>query len=301
MIKHIVILQNKPEDFKVFLHCLQDRIKEHYIFHLVTDTRHYDVSNILYEMAMEAGIRFKQYDGGAQLEEIMKKYSFGGWFKNYHKSCKLILPILFNDLGKFLYMDDDCLILNDPEPFWNFDYASGRETVFARITSKPRWEAYRNIVRNPKVTQEFYNRNQLNSGTFMYACKNVDRYITLMKGYSNSDFFKREFAKGRFILDEEILSFWFIEVGNKFVPSNFVTIRNGKFTYRTLMNKTPLVYHYAVKDEYTPDYRDYFGSCICLRGAVMSGFDGALDFQQREVSVIPTFKKEMRGRMKNET
>jgi len=299
MRKNVVILENKPEDFEVFLKCLQDQIKAKYTFHLVTDTRHYKVMKDIEKLARFYGIHFMQYDGAKELRDIMRIYSLGDWFKDYHKSCKLMLPLLFKTAGKFLYMDDDCLLLNDPEPLWEYDYCSGRETVFARITSASRWDAYRNVVRNPRITQEYYNKNQLNSGTFMYTCKDTLGYVSLMQGYSNAKYFKTEFNNGRFILDEEILSFWFIEKGNQFVPSSYITIRNGPFSFKPIFNKTPLVYHYAVKDEYTSAYRDYFGECICLPGMALSRYINSVGWNNRIPSSEPTFKKDMRGRTKN--
>ena len=296
--KHIVILQNKPEDFRVFLNCLRDSIKDKYKFHLVTDTRSYRVMPKIKEMATEAKLDFKQYDGAIEVRRIMEYYSFGEWFQSYHKSCKLILPILFHDLGKFLYMDDDCLILNDPEDLWNWDFCSGRETVFARITNKERWEAYRNVARNSSITQDWYNHNQINSGTFMYTCRGLEGYISLIKGFTLSRFIEKEFQKGRFILDEEILSFHFAEMKSSFVGQKLINIRNGAFAYRSMITDPPLVYHYAVKDEYTADYRDYFSKAYLLENIVLSGFPDKASWERRERSVAPTFKQEMRARYK---
>jgi len=155
------------------------------------------------------------------------------------------------------------------------------------------------VIRNPRITQEYYNKNQLNSGTFMYKCIETVRYIGMLTSFTLHPFFKKEFENGRFILDEEFLSFWFIERQNQFVPSKYITIRNGVFSFKQTIQGTPLIYHYAVKDEYTTDYRDYFGNCYALPGMVISKFEDKLMFDIRKKSIVPDFKKEMRGRFKN--
>jgi len=93
MTKDIIMLQNKPESFKIFCKLLPPGIKTRYKFHLVVDTRNYNIIDYVTEIASKCGIMFRVYDGKEMLQEIHDYLELGGWFMLYQKSLKIILPI----------------------------------------------------------------------------------------------------------------------------------------------------------------------------------------------------------------
>lgn len=299
--RDVIILENKPEDFAVFLHCLPDELKIFLRFHLVVDTRNYSVMKDIETMAKNADLHCTIYDGKMLLQNIYNEFALDEWFLKYHKSLKLSLSLIFTSLAKYLYMDDDALLLRDPSPLFNYRFCSGRETVFARITNEKKWLEYLRVFPDFKVSRDEYNHRQLNSGTFIYTNSQdgLAQYIEHFCKYFTSPYFRNEFEQGKFILDEEFLSFWFQMNGNTFVDSRYITIRNGEFAYKNMISPLPCVYHYAVKDLFTPDYRDYFSKVFIAPDAAISGYASRYDFLERKKSEVPSFKHEMRKRFKN--
>ena len=299
--KHIVVLENKPQDLRAMLHNLPPEMIRFYKFHFIVDTRNYDVEETVERMVKVYGLNYAMYDG----EELVKKYcktlKLRKWFLRWPKSCKVIIPLEFHKLGKFLYIDDDVMLLKDPEPLYKYSYCSGRDTVFSRINTTKEWEAYCDVFDVPKefpsLDQVTYNHNQLNSGVFMYTCKHKEEYEKYLHKYFNNDFVEQYFLDGKHLMDQKFLSFWFLKRGNVFVPSRLITTRYGDLKWKKIMNN-PIAFHYPCSDKDLPAYRDYFVNSSNMGDISISNFETKGEFLKRVPSPPSNFKTETKHRFR---
>jgi hypothetical protein len=201
---------------------------------------------------------------------------------------KLILPIAFDKLGKFLYIDDDVVLLKNPAKLIDsYDYCHNRERVFVRFCGNENgteFVAYQSIFSDCKMTSpKDFNLNVINSGVFVYTCRDLEKYVYYLKRFLENEHIKFRFDNGFTFYDEKFLTYWFRRMGSKFIPQTVSQLCNSDFSFKKVRTELPFTCHFATCDRVRPDYVDYFSSVENINGEMLvSKYATKKDFINRE-------------------
>lgn len=193
---YIVMLVNNTTFLDFFCKTKAQMKNVTYIF--VNDTRRKDLTAEITDVLNEnAVLNAYVIDSKEILEAFVRETKIDNEFlRNYVLTIKMLLPWYFFQSSdvikvaypeKFVFLDDDLIVLRDIAALFDYKFACGAER-FINVHEGEEWERLK-LIFDTNMTLEQYNRRRLNSGV-MVLSEGYD-YGTMLKRIFMDDYFNK--------------------------------------------------------------------------------------------------------------
>jgi hypothetical protein len=300
----IAVMVTDLDCLRAFLFRLPTEVKQTFGFFFFVDDRNFQIMDALKSMRKNSSLFngvfvFEIVSGKTLLEKYNEKYEFPSWLFSWKRTIKVLIPLYimgeseWKGVRKFIFLDDDTVILKYPHKMLKEDYSASSAGVMGRKSNS---EYMQILLSSFGKSLEEFNATPLCSGAFVFTVSQA-AYSIYKSRFLNvlcSSAMQKLYWKGAIFGDQPFIDLVLRQLSVKIV-SNKVCFTNSwtKGAYKKRLEDFPEIYHYAVGDKLVPEFVDYFISLTDDDdGALVSKYKTREEFENRKMRTKIKFRKE---------